>query len=92
MLAEGEPRKQQVRLSHGPALPVLDVGRLRPRLLVGQIRMEPRYGRTHPAAVGQRESPEVIAPGGEDLAERRHLVELEDRVAVGLHPRQFLGD
>ena len=43
------------------------------------------------AAVGERERPEVVLGPGQDLAERRHLVELEDGIAVGLRPGQLRG-
>ena len=85
-MAAGE---KEARLTGRPTFPGLDIWLQRPLGFVGEERIEERHGLTDPAAVRERELPEVVLLGREHLAKQHHVIQLEDRVAVRLGAPQL---
>ena len=95
LILKSESGKEQRGLARRPAVPGLNVPGMtvgEPFIFVREIGIHERDGLANAATVRQGEQPEVVLRGGEDLAERGHVIHLEDGVAVGFGAGEFAGE
>src|SRR5262249_24531598 len=85
-----QPSEQQARMTEGELFEVLNVSRVRPALLVSNERIHAFEDPLHASAVRKLEGEQVVLGRGEDLAKRRHRVEVEERIVVRLGAPKLL--
>src|SRR5262245_1922747 len=77
-------------MTHWPFPVIHYVWLKRPALLVPDVWRHKFHRLPHPAPVREFERPEILLRSGQDLADRRHRVEVEDRIAVRLRAPHLL--
>src|SRR5665213_1626240 len=88
-IAQGQPRQEKRRLAARPRVPRLHIGFVRPLRFVRQEWVKKFHRLAHAAPVRQGEGPQVVIRRRKHLAERGHVIQLKDRIAVRLGAGQL---